>query len=522
MAAPNYLARPMSTQQALSWLCLILLLALLLRCALWVGFMGSDEVTYLQSAMGVLSGEWPRSDYIGALRYGVNIPMAAMMALAGVSESGAALWGLSCSVLEVAVVFALGRQLAGVRTGLFAALLLALMPVHVHFATRMMADPALGLFVSVGMWMLVLAEQRSSHLHYLLSGLAFGAAYWVKESGMYVSLIALTGYALVLRRFHWRWAWLVLGLLLMVGGNMLLMWVVQGDPLHIQRSIQRSMGRIVENTSRFFYLKSLLLDVRHIGLSAWLALCGLLLIWRARGTPADGADAGAAAVARRLQLTWLFGFLLVLSALPLRQHNYMLLFAAPLAVFGGYALAVATVRVRSLALAVMLGSGLVLALLQQASVRTFSANAHLAVAIANQRPDAPFFGSTGAVRADQYTALLHQLRPAREPIQGLASLDRQLREGALQNGWVLRDPMTEGWGDPADADWSARLQCLEVQAMPGGLLPELSAGERFAGQLVAVAAVLPAGAKAALERLLKPREALLFRVMPACRLAPAS
>jgi len=103
----------------------IVALAILLRWIFFTGYFGSDEVTYTAQALAITKGVWPISEYIGSIRYGVNIPVAFFMALLGPSEFSANLWSFLCSIGEIILVYLFARQLWGVRAAWLAALLLA-------------------------------------------------------------------------------------------------------------------------------------------------------------------------------------------------------------------------------------------------------------------------------------------------------------------------------------------------------------------------------------------------------------
>ena len=83
----------------------IVVFAALLRMVFFTGYFGSDEVTYVEAAIAAANGVWPNSLYIGAIRLGVNYPIAIAIALFGVSEAAVSMWGFLCSVLEVGVVY---------------------------------------------------------------------------------------------------------------------------------------------------------------------------------------------------------------------------------------------------------------------------------------------------------------------------------------------------------------------------------------------------------------------------------
>ena len=84
---------------------LLVLLACVVRLIFYTGPMGSDDVIYTQMAVAILHGDWSVGNYVGALRYGINLPVAALMALFGTSEFNANLWALLCALGEVATVF---------------------------------------------------------------------------------------------------------------------------------------------------------------------------------------------------------------------------------------------------------------------------------------------------------------------------------------------------------------------------------------------------------------------------------
>src|SRR6185312_5206988 len=100
IGSPLVAARPATvTTQAWvardsAWLIAIGTLALGLRLLFYTGFMGSDEVTYFLEASAISNGEWPRTGYIGALRYGINIPIAIALYLFGPSQYAANAWAL--------------------------------------------------------------------------------------------------------------------------------------------------------------------------------------------------------------------------------------------------------------------------------------------------------------------------------------------------------------------------------------------------------------------------------------------
>jgi len=501
----------------------VLLLALALRVLFFTGFYGSDEVTYLESALGVLDGSWPQWDYVGSIRYGVNIPMAAFMQVFGISEFTAGMWGLCTSVGEVGLVYAAAHLFWGRTVAWPAALCLALLPIHVHFAGRLMADAPLAFFLTLFFLSTWLAEKRMQWAGYLAAGMALGTVFWLKDAVFFLSLPMLCLYILVYRRWHWRWLWLAAGASAMVLANCLLMWQVHGDFFHLFAVGQRSLGRIapVSATSVDYYIKYLLIDIRHTLALFYLALGAVYLIFRESRREVFRRPEG-------FVLLWAFGFLFVLSLLKLRQVNYMLIFAAPLALLAGYFLAQVRSLTQRLLLGLVLGGGFVLSAFEQQAVHAFTANSRASVGFALEHPTAQVFASTGATRADTYHRLLAAETGQRPAMQSLSSLNVVLigQAGAAPSqteiqSFAVKDPQTIGWGHPENSNWTQRLAspCLIPQE---DLVPApLGEGRRVVDGILAVVGWLPEGLAGKLSTkltsTLRPVHASVFRVAVPCQ-----
>lgn len=152
----------------------LLTIALAIRLAFYTGFFGSDEVTYVANAYRLLDGDWQVSSYVGSNRYGMNLPLAAMAFLFGRHEMIANAYPLLCSLGEVALVFHFGRQLLGLRAAVLAALLLALLPLHAHYAGRPMADAPLALMITASFLFFWHGERNGDGRSFVIAGLAAG------------------------------------------------------------------------------------------------------------------------------------------------------------------------------------------------------------------------------------------------------------------------------------------------------------------------------------------------------------
>ena len=104
---------------------------------------------------------------------------------------------VACAVATVGVAWAAGRRLAGPAGGVIAALLIALLPMHVlhsHYAT---VDVPQALFIALCLWFTLRLAAEPTRRHYLLAGLAAGLAASVKYNGALVILAPLLAHVLL-------------------------------------------------------------------------------------------------------------------------------------------------------------------------------------------------------------------------------------------------------------------------------------------------------------------------------------
>lgn len=517
--------------QILTAFSLVIVLATTIRVLFFTGFFGSDETTYIDSAFGVYTGAWPAHEYIGAIRYGVNIPIAWSMMVFGPSETTAALWSLFTSVGEVGLVFIAGLMLWNLRAGILAALCLALLPLHAHYAGRIMADSPLAFFVSLSLFLTWLAVKQERTALYIAAGLAAGMVFWVKEVVFFLYAPTLFAYASVSRPKSRGWFWLVGATLLVIVANSLMFWRINDNPFQVFASTLQTMHRpnsavrfeSFEN-SPFFYFKYLFLDIRHTGLLVYLGLAGLLLAGRRllqRQSPEN------------FVAIWLIVLLGVLSFAPVRlspltflpkQVNYMLLFAAPMALFAGYLLSRTGKAVLSLLIMGLVVSGITLTALEQQAIQVFTANSRATALLRERMPDAQIFGTTGALRAELYLRILEQAEPL-HPMKSLKELDAHLAGEPVVTGeaptlLAVMDPQTQGWGDPIDSQWQQRLasHCL---GDPTPLIPApLGSGRHVVALFWNLAATLPTDianrVHSALASVATPKQAQIFPVRSTC------
>lgn len=504
----------------------LLTLAVLLRVVFFTGFFGSDEVTYVGVASKIARSEWGTYYYVGANRYGVNLPLAAFLAVFGMHEWSASLWAFLTSVGEVGLVYWVAHRLAGRNTAIAAALLLSITPLHVHLAGRLMADPPLAFFITLSFALLLMAEHRQKAFLYFAAGLSAGFVFWIKEVVLvYIVILGLA--ALLLRPWKTQRLMIVAGLIVAGMANLVLMYAISGDPLHsLHVLLPRSSAQFVlaesMETGAAFYLRYLLLDMRHTGLLGPLALCGMVF-WLARGKKPAVAENGIAyAIVWGLGLMILFS-LFVISFTPLtlitKQTNYMTIFMAPLAILGGYLVAQMRPTYRSAVLGGAAIFGTLFSAMEQTAIHTFTANSKAAVTFASEHPAAPVYGLVNSERASLYYALFSQNKASLiRPIAGLSAAAITPTEGEIV-AYAIWDRQTEDWGfsplrDKKDipACWlpMGKLQPADMVLTSRILLHSLDLLEFLPDKLMAPVKIKLSG-------LVYPKPAFIFAIPSGCQ-----
>lgn len=512
----------------LAWLIGITGLAAILRVSLFTGFFGSDEVTYAGSAYSVYSGEWRVSNYIGALRYGVNIPMAVFMRLFGVSEFSANLWSLLCSVGEVILVFVAGRMLFGTKAAILAAIVLALLPIHVHYAGRLMADSPLAFFITLSFVLFFSAERSRNVAWYALSGMAVGLAFWVKS--VVVIFAAVFGLrALACRKWDWRWSWMVAGALLVIGLNFAFFAWLTERPFYLntvtRAAIDRFVGSSIEHTAPTYYLEYLFFDVRHTWLLGLLSLAGIVM-WVVREASEQTPNE-----AMRYVVIWALGLIAVFSLaivsispvkLIFKQTNYMLMFVAPLALLAGHFLANLSRPALALVMVPLVAGSLGLAILERQAVLVFVANSKAVARFAQTRSDAIVFASENNVRADRYYAIMTRRLDEPQRVFPLSNWFEQVDRGSpARTAYAIVDLQTIEW----------QLQASSITGtdnVPGCWIPEgvlapvMSVGSaKLVRMLTTAVGWMPSRLAPALssrlQALAEPRPAYVYQIPDDCR-----
>jgi len=147
-AAAQRLQENASSKRLFFDLFAILALAALARLAFFSEALGTDEIVYLTRAQHILHGEYPQAVYVGAMRDGINIFLAASILLFGTGIGGASGLFFACSLGQVVLAFGFAYSLWGRRAAIWAALVMAALPIEITLAGDLGPDPYLGFVIS--------------------------------------------------------------------------------------------------------------------------------------------------------------------------------------------------------------------------------------------------------------------------------------------------------------------------------------------------------------------------------------
>ncbi len=531
--------KPIPAMQASDWLSLaaVLALAIVLRLLFYTGFFGSDEVTYVGTAVNIASGDWRASNYIGATRYGMNLPVAFFIYIFGVSEASANLWSFLCSIGEVALVFIIARWFWSTRAAIISAGLLALLPLHVHFAGRMMADPPLAFFLTLSVALLLCAACSKRPVTYIAAGLAWGGVYWVKESVALLYLPVFVFLGVILNRFDGRGLWLFVGIGMAVAANCLLMYFVAGNPMHIFAVMKATVtdyaaggfDSAMLSTSPWYYLRYLFLDIRHTFLLGFLALAGIVLYTRRFFMRDKQPSFGIRFVILwALLLVGMFSFAVVSFSpvkLVFKQSNYMLIFSAPLALLAGWFLASLSKQVFIPLGALIVFGSVVLSALEQQAITVFTANSRAAYVFLRDHANTFLVGTTNNQRAVEFYSMIEK-KPElsdyfiqfgeMEKLEISTSQKKLTKKLNEENTFAVLDLQNIEWGNNLSSIRS--LSDVPKCWIPMGTIAPatLGNGRMISQGIMAVGVFLPEGLRQRYVSILKsvtlPLPAYIFRI----------
>lgn len=193
---------PLLSRQDIPALLAVVALALVVRCAWFVGLLVDDDLDYFRQAHLLSRGQWtPQPDWVFSLRLAFLGPMAAAFAAFGAGEGSAMLYGIACSAGEVVLGFLLARRF-GRSSAVVAGGVLALYPLSAFYASTGRPDAALSFWMGLSVFLFLRAHDGGTpprRRTLFFAGVALGVAFWVVERA--ILLLPFLGlYALIVRR----------------------------------------------------------------------------------------------------------------------------------------------------------------------------------------------------------------------------------------------------------------------------------------------------------------------------------
>lgn len=230
------------------WLTAIIGVFLLTRLYLFVGIVGSDDVSLATHSLELLQdGLYLPHDHYSA-RIGIIYPQALIFALFGVGEWQMAALPLLASLTGLVVAYKLGEHYAGQSVGLLAALMIALFPLDAYFSSQLMPDLLLGATLGLSFYLMVRAEANDSRALAILAGLVWGWAYLVKVEAFFLLFVVITLWAM--RQLSWRTVFTVgLSVGAVVLTEHIVYFINSGDPmLRLHLALTQGGGKMVANS----------------------------------------------------------------------------------------------------------------------------------------------------------------------------------------------------------------------------------------------------------------------------------
>ncbi len=209
----NISAKPFfkSIKRETALLICIFLLALAVRVVFFNGLNWDDDPDYVNRVYKVKTGQGFIYTDNNGFRIGTYYPAVLTYALFGINDVGCGTYALAVSLLSIIAIYALGKLLFNERTGIIAALLLALYPLDVELASRLMPDGLLAGFSLFALYFLLKGDIQNSKSpgaglqskwSYVLCGLLLGWCTLVNMSAVVIILFVAVYFFFSLGTFH--------------------------------------------------------------------------------------------------------------------------------------------------------------------------------------------------------------------------------------------------------------------------------------------------------------------------------
>tara|TARA_Y100000310_G_scaffold94862_1_gene92636 strand:- start:2755 stop:4230 length:1476 start_codon:yes stop_codon:yes gene_type:complete len=222
-------------------LILIVLFGISLRLFFFSGMDISDSLVYSEASHDLLKGDNIDFENSATLstRLGVIYPISFSYLLFGVNEFSSILFVLITSIGSIILIYLFGKLYFNSKVGLISAFLFSIFPLNVFYSTRINSDISSAFFMGVGLYLFLRSELKGNqnYIHYFLSGIFIGIGYLIRESVILIGLFFIT-YILINRKIKYIYFLVPLGILFILGFEMILFYNLTGDPFYRSLSSQ--------------------------------------------------------------------------------------------------------------------------------------------------------------------------------------------------------------------------------------------------------------------------------------------
>jgi 4-amino-4-deoxy-L-arabinose transferase-like glycosyltransferase len=292
----------------------------------WVGYLGSDDVTYATGAYGWLR-EFPYVGGHGTIRYTITWPIALSFLAFGEGEFQLVLPTICYFAALVIFTYLCVARLLDRQTAVLAGILVMTLPLFAVQATTASADITELVFIVASVWLFYVASisERPSLL-LLASGATAGLAWLTRETAvallLFYGLSFLAGYRIK------RWQYFVMGAGFMAvwGCELIYLYVMTGNPLYrvfISLNHDSTVTRALDVAGNIFVHPAInplvmLLVNQEFAAFFWVAIPVVALLLAKRVLPGRYVEIGR--LWSLVAIVWFLFFAVNSSLLPLNPR----------------------------------------------------------------------------------------------------------------------------------------------------------------------------------------------------------
>ena len=174
-----------NTRNKVIILTLILLLGFVLRVVFFTGYNSGDDRAYIAKAFEYASGKYEKPDNHWAVRNGIVFPTTMMIKAFGVNTISVVLIPFILSMLSMIIAYKFAFFLSDEKAALLTAMMVAIFPMEVLFASQLFPYTFLSFFSLVSLYCFVVGMTRENYSLFFLSGLSLGVAYLCRITALY-------------------------------------------------------------------------------------------------------------------------------------------------------------------------------------------------------------------------------------------------------------------------------------------------------------------------------------------------